>query len=252
MSYPSDFVESVVQFLARSGIQPRRLALFQQALTHRSYLNEHPEASDLTDNERLEFLGDAVLSFLVARWLYRRLPAAPEGDLTRLRAAIVGNERLAQYAAELGIGEVLLMGKGEGAGGGRLRKRNLSGALEALLGALYLDQGQRAVQRFLKEYLERALAAVQHDRSDRDARSRLQEWAQKVHNQTPSYQVIAISGAEHAPTFTVAVWIGAERCGTGSGSSKRSAAQAAARDALKSLGLSEARGSDEETSDHRR
>lgn len=101
-----------------------------------------------------------MLSFLAARWLYERLPGEREGVLTRLRAAIVGNERLAQHAAELGIGEALLMGKGEAEGGGRTRKRNLSGAFEALLGALYLDQGLSAAQRLLEGYFERALAEI--------------------------------------------------------------------------------------------
>ncbi|MDW8298972.1 MAG: ribonuclease III [Anaerolineae bacterium] len=239
MSYPVTFTDAVVRLLERLQIQPRSVALFLQALTHRSYLNERPEVADLPNNERLEFLGDAVLSFLAARWLYERLPGEREGVLTRLRAAIVGNERLAQHAAELGIGEALLMGKGEAEGGGRTRKRNLSGAFEALLGALYLDQGLSAAQRLLEGYFERALAEIQHAHSDKDARSRLQEWAQMTHNQTPTYQVLAVSGAEHTPTFTVAVFVGDQCYGVGSGSSKRSAAQAAARAALENLGLSE-------------
>ncbi len=237
MDYPVAFAESVTRLLAQLNIQPRSLPLFQQALTHRSYLNEHPEVVNLPNNERLEFLGDAVLSFLAARWLYARLPEAREGVLTRLRASMVNNERLAEYAAALGIGEALLMGKGEQEDGGRARKRNLSGAFEALLGALYLDQGLQAVQAFLEAYFERALAEIQRARSDKDARSLLQEWAQLTYNLTPRYEVLSMSGAEHAPTFTVAVSVGAERYGIGSGSSKRRAAQAAAAEALKRLGL---------------
>ncbi len=238
MSYPPAFLDAVARLMARLNIQPRTLALFQQALTHRSYLNEQPEA-DLPDNERLEFLGDAVLAFLAARWLYERLPDEREGTLTRLRAALVGNERLAQHAAALGIGEALLMSKGEAENGGRARKRNLSGAFEALIGALYLDQGLPAAQSLLEGYFEAALAEIQRAQSDKDARSRLQEWAQLTHNQTPTYQVLSVSGAEHAPTFTVAVFVGEQHYGTGSGNSKRSAAQAAARAALEGLGLSE-------------
>jgi ribonuclease-3 len=238
MGYPTAFIETAAHLLTRLGIQPRSPALFLQALTHDSYLNEHPEAA-LPNNERLEFLGDAVLSFLAARWLYERLPDEREGTLTRLRAALVSNERLAQYAAALGIGEALLMSKGEAENGGRARKRNLSGAFEALLGALYLDQGLPAVQNLLEGYFERAFAELQRAPSDKDARTRLQEWAQVTHNQTPTYQVLAVSGADHAPTFTVAVLIGEQRYGVGSGGSKRSAAQAAARAALESLGLAE-------------
>jgi ribonuclease-3 len=239
MSYPIAFVDCVTRFLARLNIQPRSPMLFQQALTHRSYLNEHPEIVNLPDNERLEFLGDAVLSFLAARWLYAQLPEAREGVLTRLRAGMVSNERLAEYAAALGIGEALLMGRGEQEGGGRARKRNLSGAFEALLGALYLDQGLQAVQDFLEGYFERTLAEIQRTRADKDARSLLQEWAQLTRNLTPRYEVLSMSGAEHAPTFTVAVSVGAERYGIGSGSSKRSAAQAAAAEALRRLGLTD-------------
>jgi ribonuclease-3 len=238
MSYPTAFLDNTAAFLAHLNIQPRTAALFHQALTHRSYLNEHSEAV-LPDNERLEFLGDAVLAFLAARWLYERLPNEREGTLTRLRAGMVGNERLAQYAAELGIGAALLMGKGEEDGGGRTRTRNLSGAFEALLGALYLDQGMDAAYVLVEDWFERALAAMQRDHSDKDARSRFQEWTQTALGKTPRYQVLSMTGPEHAPLFTVAAFIDEQCYGTGSGSSKRSAAQAAAQAALDQLGITE-------------
>lgn len=238
MSYPTAFLDSTAALLANLNIQPQAVALFHQALTHRSYLNEHPEAT-LPDNERLEFLGDAVLAFLAARWLYERLPNEREGTLTRLRAGMVGNEHLAQHAAALGIGAALLMGRGEEEGGGRARKRNLSGAFEALLGALYLDQGMDAAYAFVENWFERALAAMQRDHSDKDARSRFQEWSQTALGKMPRYQVLSMSGPEHAPLFTVAVYIDEQCYGTGSGSSKRSAAQAAAQAALDQLGITQ-------------
>ncbi len=238
MSYPAAFLSSMAALLANLNIQPRTVALFHQALTHRSYLNEHPEAA-LPDNERLEFLGDAVLAFLAARWLYEHLPNEREGMLTRLRAGMVGNERLAHYATALGIGEALLMGRGEEEGGGRARTRNLSGAFEALLGALYLDQGMEAAYALVAAWFERALAAMQRDHSDKDARSRFQEWAQTALGKTPRYQVLSVSGPEHAPLFTVAAFIDEQCYGTGSGSSKRSAAQAAAQAALDQLGITQ-------------
>lgn len=221
----------LLQFLARFGITPRTTELYLCAVTHRSYLNEHFE-SEIEDNERLEFFGDAVLDFLAARWLYFRLPNEREGVLTRLRAAIVGNEHLASYAAELGIGALLRLGKGEEAHGGRARKRNLSGAFEALLGAIYQDQGEAAAARLAETWFERRYDAILREESAKDSKSRLQEWSQTALRLIPSYQVVRTAGQEHMPTFTVAVLIGDSIYGEGTGRSKRDAEQAAASAAL--------------------
>src|SRR5439155_8861149 len=134
---------------ARLGVSFKDMELFQLYLTHHSDLNEHPD-QNLEDNERLEFLGDSVLDFIAAEWLYERLPDMSEGNLTRLRAGLVRNEALAGYATAIGLNEMLLLGKGEQEHGGRNRLRNLGGAFEAVSGALYLDQGLDAVREFAK------------------------------------------------------------------------------------------------------
>lgn len=208
--------------------------LLTQALTHRSYVNEH-EAPDLVDNERLEFLGDAVLDFITGEMLFRRFPTMPEGNLTRLRAALVRNETLAQLARQLHIGEALRMGRGEAASGGRQRANNLGSALEAIIGALYLDQGLPATQAFVMPLLEPLLERVIKESLDKDARSLLQEWSQAHHSFTPMYSIVAERGPDHEKEFTVVVLIMDEVFGIGTGRSKQTAAQSAARSALATI-----------------
>lgn len=220
------------RFPALLGLDFRDARLFQQALVHRSYLNEHTDP-DLIDNQRLEFLGDAVIHFLAAEWLFARLPTEREGVLTRFRAGMVKNEQLAAHARTLQIGEMLLMGKGEEEGGGRTRTRNLSAALEAVLGALYLDQGIEAVRDFVEPLFTSTLTQMLREQSDKDAKSRLQEWCQAVKGITPIYREASVTGPEHAPQFTIEVWIGDELYGSGTGRSKQGAAQIAAAQALK-------------------
>ncbi len=212
-------------------------SLLERALTHRSYANEHPEDA-LEDNERLEFLGDAVLSFIVAAFLYHRFPEFHEGRLTSLRAALVRTESLAALAAETGIDQRLRLGRGEEEHGGRKRAPNLCAALEAVIGALYLDQGLEAVRTWIEPLLiievERVLAAE----LDKDARSLLQEWSQAHLNLTPVYRTISAEGPDHAKAFTVQVSIGGRVFGQGSGRSKQAASQAAAEAALRALAAS--------------
>jgi ribonuclease-3 len=218
----------------RFGIRFRDVYLLQQALTHRSFLNEHPELR-LEDNERLEFLGDAVLDFIVTEWLFVRLPTLKEGTLTRLRAGLVRNETLAVLAQQVGIGECLLLGKGEEDGGGRARPSNLGSAFEAFAGALYLDQGIEAVRSFTLPLVAPALDAMLREQTDKDAKSRLQEWCQGHLLQTPTYRMVATSGPDHEREFTLEVMVGDEVFGVGQGRSKQQAAQAAARAALAQL-----------------
>ncbi|MFN8561060.1 MAG: ribonuclease III [Anaerolineae bacterium] len=217
-------------FQAENDLHFRDLALLQQALTHRSYVNEHDD-TDLSDNERLEFLGDAVLDFISGELLYLRFPAMPEGDLTRLRAALVRTESLASLAVRCRLGEALRMGKGEEKGGGRERPNNLCGGFEALVGALYLDQGLDAVRAFVMPQLGERLEQVLAESLDRDARSRLQEISQADYNQTPIYRLVEASGPEHEKEFTFEGAIGDQVVGRGTGRSKQAASQAAARDA---------------------
>ncbi len=209
-------------------------SLLTQALTHRSYINEHGTA-DTGDNERLEFLGDAVLDFLVGDMLYQRYAELPEGDLTRLRAALVRTESLASLAQQMGLGEALRMGRGEETTGGRVRQTNLCAVFEALVGAIYLDQGLPAVQEFVIPQLNPLLDQIITAALDRDARSTLQEWSQAELNLTPIYRTVSASGPDHQKEFLVEVLIGDIVAGQGIGRSKQAGAQAAARSALEKM-----------------
>jgi ribonuclease-3 len=222
------------EFLARTGLSFSDRSLLRRALTHRSYLNEHPE--ELQDNERLEFLGDAVLDFLTGAYLYNRFPEMSEGKLTRLRAALVRTEQLAGFAAELGVGEEMRLGRGEAEAGGRARQRLLCATFEAVIGALYLDSGLEAVRAFVEPLLAQAAQRVLAEQADVDAKSLLQEWAQAELGRTPYYRTSEIAGPDHARLFTVEVYIGSEVYGTGTGRNKQAAAQAAAVEALRRVG----------------
>jgi ribonuclease III len=210
-------------------------SLLNRALTHRSYVNEHPEA--LEDNERLEFLGDAVLDFLVGAWLYNHFPEMAEGGLTRMRAALVGNEQLAQFARQIGLGEIMRLGRGEDDSGGRNRPALLGSTFEAVVGALYLDKGIPAVQQFLEPFLTSASEQILEGRKDQDPKSLLQEWAQSEGYGTPFYHTVLASGPDHDKVFEVEVIIHGKVYGRGSGHSKQAAAKAAARSVLLSLNI---------------
>jgi ribonuclease III len=216
------------------GIEFRDKSLLQRALTHRSYLNEHPEFP-LEDNERLEFLGDAVLDFVTGEYLYHRFPELREGLLTSLRSVLVRRDTLARFARELGLGEYLLMGHGEIETGGRNRAATLCAAFEALVGALYLDQGLASVDKLLAPLVAPEVVRTLKDRSLKDAKSLLQELAQARTHQTPRYRTIAETGPDHAKEFTVQVTISGKVYGEGYGSNKQQAAQAAAQEALDRL-----------------
>jgi ribonuclease-3 len=222
-------------FAQRTGLHFDELTLLQRALTHHSYVNEHPEAGE--DNERLEFLGDAVLDFLSGSWLYARCPQATEGELTRLRTVLVRTETLGEFAKELELGTYMRLGRGEEESGGRQRPLLLCGAFEALTGALYLDQGEEATRRFVEPLFEAQFASLPSDDMPLDAKSRLQEWAQSERTTTPQYRTVNETGPQHSREFTVEVLVGNELLGSGSGRSKNAAAQQAAAAALRHLGL---------------
>jgi ribonuclease-3 len=221
-------------FARRAGLTFRDAGLLRRALTHRSYLNEHSDA--LEDNERLEYLGDAALDFLTGAWLYNRFPEIDEGQLTRMRSALVRTEQLAHFAEEIDLGHALLLGKGEEASGGRERPALLCGAFEALVGAIYLDGGLEALTAFVEPRLDRAMTTIFEDESLLDARSQLQVWAQAEVGQTPRYRTVESYGPDHAREFVVEVSVGEEVRGRGVGKSKQDAAQNAAADALNRLG----------------
>ena len=222
------------QLEQRLGVVFRDNSLLQRALIHRSYLNEHPECP-LEDNERLEFLGDAVLDFVTGEYLYHRFPEMREGHLTSLRSVLVRRSTLARFAREWDLGRYLLMGHGEVESGGRNRPATLCAAFEALVGALYLDQGIDSVQRLIDPLIVPEITHTLQDRLDKDAKSNLQEVAQARMHHTPRYSTIGESGPDHAKQFTVAVTIGDLVYGQGMGPSKQQAAQAAARVALARL-----------------
>ncbi|UCD43712.1 MAG: ribonuclease III [Chloroflexota bacterium] len=207
--------------------------ILTRALTHRSYMNEHPES--LEDNERLEFLGDAVLDFLVGAWLYNRFPEMPEGNLTRLRSALVRTENLADFAVSIQLGKVMLLGRGESEGGGRDRPALLCATFEALIGAIYIDQGIQKVKKFIEPMLEKATQKILHGNKDRDPKSTLQEWAQSQGLGTPFYKTISSYGPDHAKSFIIEVYIENVVYGSGIGHSKQAAAKLAAEQAIKSL-----------------
>lgn len=206
--------------------------LIETALTHRSALNER--GSTVTEsNERLEFLGDAVLELIATEHLYQKFPQEPEGALTAYRSALVKTTSLATVAEQLGLGEKLKMSKGEEATGGRTNPSLLADTLEAVIGALYLDQGYEACEKFLHEHLFTSLDTILEQRLYKDPKSELQERVQAQGFETPNYEVISESGPDHNKEFTVAVYVGKEIAGQGTGKSKQQAQQAAAQEALK-------------------
>jgi ribonuclease-3 len=216
------------------GLTFRDKTLLRRALTHRSYINENPHFP-LEDNERLEFLGDAVLDFVTAEYLYHRFPEMDEGRLTSLRAALVRTETLAHFALEIELGSHLYIGRGEEDNGGRKRPAILCGSYEALVGALYLDQGIEAAKSFIVKAIKPVVARILESDAQKDAKSELQELSQKYLRITPSYRTVGERGPDHAKEFTVAAMIGDEAYGRGTGNSKQAAAQAAAQTALERL-----------------
>lgn len=233
LSESRDF-ESASDLSRRLGLSFSNLALLTRALTHRSYVNENPDS--LEDNERLEFLGDAVLDFVVGAWVYHRFPEMPEGELTKIRSAIVRNDQLAMFSRHLNLGGALRLGRGEFASGGRERDGLLGSLFEALIGALYLDAGLPAVEAFVYPLLNEAQEFVLDE--IHDPKSRLQEWAQAEKLGTPQYVTVSSSGPDHAKVFEVEVRIQSLTYGRGHGSSKQVAARIAAQTALESLGIS--------------
>jgi ribonuclease-3 len=228
--------ESPQEFASRLGLPIVHHSLLARALTHRSYLNEHLDEA-LEDNERLEFLGDAVLDFLVGAWLYNRFPEMREGDLTRLRSALVRTEQLAEFANQLNYGQAMRLGRGEGQGGGRQRLALLCATFEAVIGALYLDAGLEAVTNFIDPLLEPAADQILSTNQDRDPKSMLQERIQAHGFGTPVYRTVGTTGPEHLKMFDVEVVVNGEVFGLGRGPSKQAAAKEAARLAIERLDL---------------
>ncbi len=215
------------------GVHFQDESILTLALTHRSYIYETPGAG-LSSNERLEFLGDSILALISADFLYRTFPLLSEGELTDVRAVLVRTETLAKFAREINLGTFLLMGKGEQHSGGGQRVQ--ASAFEAVLGALYLDQGLEAVHAFLLPRLAPLAHMIVEKRLFKDDKSRFQEQAQAQTGITPSYRLVSQEGPSHNREFTVEVVLGTEVAGRGQGRNKQTAEQAAAHDALQTRG----------------
>ena len=217
---------------AAIGYRFKNISLLQNALAHSSYANERWHSS-LMSYERLEFLGDSILGMLVADHLYRNFPDRPEGELTRMRADMVCERALAAVAGKIGLGEHLLLGKGEEAGGGRGRDSILADAVESVIAASYLDGGMEAAKQFVDRFV---LVNVPHAKlHNRDYKTTLQELVQQKKNQTISYVLVGESGPDHDKQFVVQLLINAKVAGVGTGSSKKRAEQDAARAALEAM-----------------
>ncbi len=214
------------------GYTFRDKTLLQNALTHSSYANENRE-SGLPDNERLEFLGDSILGFVVAEYLYRSFPARPEGELTRIRADLVCETNLAKAAAIVRLGDYLLLGRGEEQGGGRRRDSIVSDAMESVIAASYLDGGFAAAREIIERLI---LSDVPADRPRNfDYKTALQELVQRKKDQTLQYELTGESGPDHDKQFLVEVALNGKTVGRGAGTSKKRAEQAAAEAAIEKL-----------------
>jgi len=215
------------------GVSFKDPSLLEQALVHSSYVNENIGIA--TSNERLEFLGDAVLGFIIARELYQRLPQSTEGEMTELRSSLVRGDTLSHIAETISLGDYLYLGKGEEASGGRLKPANLAGAMEAVIAAIFLDQGSNTTRDFILKLMDKELSKILSQGIEPDYKSQLQELIQSRYQQTPTYQVLEAIGPDHDRSFTVEVRVGNTVLGKGSGKSKKSAEAESARSALDQL-----------------
>lgn len=223
------------QFAKHIGVTFVNKDLLKQAFIHRSYLNEHREIT-LEHNERLEFLGDAVLELVVTRYLFDKYPEKPEGELTALRAALVNTNSLSDAAGALDMNDYLLLSKGEAKDTGRARQYILANTFEAVIGAIYLDQGYEASAQFIAGNLFNKTEKIVEGALWQDAKSYFQEKAQEHYSVTPSYQLLSQIGPDHNKKFTVGLFIGAEQVATGEGHSKQEAEQEAAKKGLEVKG----------------
>ncbi len=214
------------------GVNFKKEDLLTEALTHRSYLNEYPRWR-LPHNERLEYLGDAVLELLVSEELFEKFPKEPEGQLTVLRAALVNYQILARVAETVGLQSFILMSRGERKDTGRAREVILANAIEAVIGAIYVDQGLEKVRGFVKKFVMANLDDVLETKSYRDAKSELQEIVQEKLKVTPNYNVLDEAGPAHKRTFRMGVYFGGKLIASGEGPSKQEAEIEAAKNALK-------------------
>src|SRR3989338_2485710 len=219
-------------FEKKTGVIFKDKNLLQQAFIHRSYINENPGVP-MTHNERLEFLGDAVLELVVTDFLYNKYPSYTEGELTALRSALVNAVIISEVALQIGMNDYLLLSKGEAKDNGKARQYILANTYEAYVGAIYLDQEYNAVNKFVSESLLPKTEEIVNKKLWRDAKSLVQEKAQEFVNFTPAYRVLSESGPDHDKHFTVGIYFGSNLIAEGKGKSKQEAEQKAAEAALK-------------------
>jgi ribonuclease III len=230
---PADAVDALE---SRLGVRVRDRTVALAALTHKSYVNEHKDEDGLQDNERLEFLGDAVIDLAVSHRLMERFPGAREGDLSKMRAAVVDEQGLAGMARALDLGLLLRLGRGEELTGGRQKASLLADAMEAVVAAVYLGEGLLPVLAIVDRFMGEAFARAAAGTLDRDYKTQLQELAQSRLRATPRYRVVAEHGPDHSKTFEVETDLRGEVLGRGTGRSKKDAEQGAAKLALDLLG----------------
>lgn len=216
------------------GINFKDISILEKSLVHRSYLNEN-QGAESDSNERLEYLGDAILGFVVAEKLYKDFPDYDEGRMTRLRSILVRRETLARISRSIGLGEYLFLGKGEDTSGGRNKSANLACAFEAVIAAVYLDQGMAKTRKMIIRLLEEEWQKAIKKPAAIDYKSRLQELIQSREQRIPSYHITGTSGPDHIKTFNVEVRLGDQVLGSGSGKSKKEAETEAAREALEKI-----------------
>jgi len=216
------------------GISFRQESLLEMAFVHPSYLNENPGFAG-SSNERLEFLGDAILNFIVAEKLYEEFPELSEGNLTEIRASLVCRDTLAEIAFSLKLGDWLLLGQGEEANGGRTRPSNLANAMEALIGVLYLEQGLARARRFIFRQLKPRLDKIKVGKRTPNYKALVQELVQGQKRPTPVYRLVETAGPDHSKQFTVEILVEGEVVGNGTGKSKKAAENQAARAAWEKL-----------------
>lgn len=224
----------VEDFAKKIGVEFKNINLLREALTHRSYLNENRKYK-INHNERLEFLGDAVLELVVTDFLFKNYNS-PEGEMTSWRAALVNGDMLATISASLGVEDYVLMSKGEASDKGRARQYLLANAFEAITGAIYLDQGYDAAAKFIADNVLIKIDDVLENKLYLDPKSFFQEKAQEEYKETPSYRVLSEKGPDHNKIFTVGIYVGNKLIAQGDGSSKQEAQREAANSGLKSKG----------------
>jgi ribonuclease III len=217
------------EFQKRISHAFRDPALLERSLTHKSYANENRVPSH---NERMEFLGDSVLNLIVSEYLMKTCPDSTEGDLSRLRAAVVSEPALARIARAIGLGDYILLGKGEEQTGGRDKDSLLANSLEALIASIYLDSGKEAAEGFVVRFFEEIIKRTCASGGSFDYKTQLQELCQERIRQLPEYRIVSESGPDHQKQFTVEVWINGQVFGRGTGKSKKEAEQRAAKEGL--------------------